>query len=90
MDPMFTILAMLQNSAKMCIRDRFKIAKDMIAPTNDNGEAHPARFENGQVILPDSFASIFHYIQENGFGSSNIDEQAEGEMCIRDRCICVI
>lgn len=62
----------------MIIDPVFKIAKDMIAPTNDNGEAHPARFENGQVILPDSFASIFHYIQENGFGSSNIDEQAEG------------
>jgi alkylation response protein AidB-like acyl-CoA dehydrogenase len=56
----------------------FKIAKEIIAPSNNDGEAQPARFENGEVILPESFARVFHYIQENGFGSSNIDENAEG------------
>ena len=69
-----------KDDVKMIIDPVFNIAKDMIAPANDDGEAQPARFENGQVILPDSFAKTFHYIQENGFGSSNIDEKAEGVM----------
>ena len=69
-----------KDDVKMIIDPVFNIAKDMIAPANDDGEAQPARFENGQVILPESYAKTFHYIQENGFGSSNIDEKAEGVM----------
>lgn len=56
----------------------YKMSKEMIAPTNDDGEAEPARFEDGEVYVPDSFRQIFHYIQESGFGSSNKDESAEG------------
>lgn len=69
-----------KDDIKMIIDPVFKIAKEMIAPANDDGEAQPARFENGKVILPESFAKIFHYIQENGFGSSNFDEKAEGAL----------
>ena len=62
----------------MVIDPVFKIAKEIVAPSNEDGEARPARFENGQVILPESFAKVYRYVQENGFGSSKIDETAEG------------
>lgn len=62
----------------MIIDPVFKMAKEMIAPTNDDGEAQPAHFENGKVTVPPSFKKIFHYVQESGFGTSNIDENAEG------------
>ncbi|MGE5397146.1 MAG: acyl-CoA dehydrogenase [Chitinophagales bacterium] len=55
-----------------------KIGKEVVAPTNDDGEKYPVRFEDGKVFIPPSFHKLFHYIQENGWGTSNIDEEAEG------------
>ncbi|MBO8158719.1 acyl-CoA dehydrogenase [Thermosyntropha sp.] len=62
----------------MIIDPVYKICRDMIAPSNDDGEKEPARYENGKVYVPESFAKNFKYIQENGYGTANIDENAEG------------
>ena len=32
------------------------------------------RFEDGKVIVPPTYPEVFKYIQENGWGSSNIED----------------
>ncbi|MGE5371987.1 MAG: acyl-CoA dehydrogenase [Solirubrobacterales bacterium] len=62
----------------MLIDQVYKIAKEKVAPTNDDGEKYPVYMVDGQAKIPESFKELFHYIQENGWGTSNIDEEAEG------------
>ncbi|MGR6836079.1 acyl-CoA dehydrogenase [Syntrophomonas erecta] len=57
-----------------------KIAAEVIGPTNDDGEITPVYFENGKVHIPESFKRLYKYIQENGWGTSNFDEEAEGTL----------
>jgi alkylation response protein AidB-like acyl-CoA dehydrogenase len=54
-----------------------KMCKEVIEPTNDDGEANPVKFENGKVTLPPSFGPLFHQLQEEGWGTSNIDESED-------------
>lgn len=56
----------------------YKMSADLIAPTNDDGEKTPVYFENGKVHVPPSFRKLYKYIQENGWGAANVDEEAEG------------
>ncbi|MGE5398125.1 MAG: acyl-CoA dehydrogenase [Chitinophagales bacterium] len=62
----------------MSIDQIYRICADMIAPTNEDGEKNPVRFENGKVILPPTFPKLYKYIQENGWATANVDEEAEG------------
>jgi alkylation response protein AidB-like acyl-CoA dehydrogenase len=62
----------------MLIDQVHKMSAEMIAPTNDDGENTPVYFENGQVHVPASFRKLYKYIQENGWGSTNVDKEAEG------------
>ncbi len=52
-----------------------KIAREVMAPTADDGENTPVYFENGKVYIPASFKNLFKYIQENGWGTSNVDDE---------------
>ncbi len=60
-----------------------KISKEMIAPTNDDV---PVRLENGQVYVNPEFRKLFKYVQENGWGTSNIDHHGEGTLPITLVC----
>ncbi|MGE5422572.1 MAG: acyl-CoA dehydrogenase [Ignavibacteriales bacterium] len=60
-----------------------KISKEMIAPTNDDVPVH---FENGKTTLNPAFRKLFKYIQENGWGSSNIDHHGEGCLPLTITC----
>lgn len=51
-----------------------KIAREVMAPTNDDGEKTPVYLDNGQVHVPESFKTLFKYINENGWGTSNVDD----------------
>lgn len=53
-----------------------KIAAEIIAPSNTEGELMPARFEDGRAYGPPSFKTAFKFIQENGWGTSNVYEEA--------------
>ena len=55
-----------------------KIAADVIAPTAEDGDEIGVRYENGQAHIPESFHKVYRYMQDNGWGSSNIDENGEG------------
>lgn len=56
-----------------------KIAREMLAPAADEGEKTPVHFENGKVYVPKPFRNLFKYVQENGWGTSNVEE-GEGSL----------
>ncbi|MDI9467101.1 MAG: acyl-CoA dehydrogenase [Syntrophomonadaceae bacterium] len=56
-----------------------KMAKELIEPTNEDGDKNPVTFENGKVKLPESFGPLYKQLQSEGWGTSNIDE-SEGAM----------
>lgn len=51
-----------------------KMCKEVIEPTNEDGDLNPVKFENGKVRLPASFGPLFKMLQSEGWGTSNIDE----------------
>lgn len=58
----------------------FKVAKEVIAPTNDDGDTLHAVFADGKVTVPDSMKEAYFFIQENGLGSSNKDHNDESAL----------
>jgi len=57
-----------------------KIAAEVIAPTAEDADAIGARWENGQVYLPPSFHGAIRFMHENGWATSNLDDEAEGTL----------
>ncbi len=57
-----------------------KVCREVVAPTNDDGDQMGAVLRDGQVSVPPSFHKAFRYVEENGWGSSNKDVDAEGTL----------
>ncbi len=55
-----------------------KVAAEVIAATAEDSDTIGARWENGQVYLPKSFHTAYRFMQENGWATSNYDQDAEG------------
>jgi len=55
-----------------------KVCKDVVAPTNDDGDNLGTSFHEGKVVVPESFHHAYKFFQENGWGSSNKDVNGEG------------
>jgi alkylation response protein AidB-like acyl-CoA dehydrogenase len=55
------------------LENAMKIAKEAVAPTNDDGDTIHAVYKNGKVTVPESFKKAYWTVQENGLGSSNAD-----------------
>lgn len=55
-----------------------KIAAEVIAPTAEDGETIGARYVDGRAVIPPSFHELYRYMQDNGWGTSNIEHEAEG------------
>ncbi|NLT19815.1 MAG: acyl-CoA dehydrogenase, partial [Syntrophomonadaceae bacterium] len=51
-----------------------KMCKELVEPTNENGNAIGCTFANGKVTTPPTFGPLFHKLQEDGWGTANIDE----------------
>jgi alkylation response protein AidB-like acyl-CoA dehydrogenase len=51
-----------------------KMCKDLVEPTNEDGNANPCSFADGKVTTPPSFGGLFHKLQEDGWGTANIDD----------------
>lgn len=62
------------------LTEAVKVAKDVIAPTNDDNDAIGAVFNNDQVTVPESFKNVYWFVQENGWGSCNVDHHYEGAL----------
>jgi alkylation response protein AidB-like acyl-CoA dehydrogenase len=57
-----------------------RVCKDVVAPTNDDGDTIRAVFKDGNVTVPPSFHNAFKYVADNGWGASNKDKDGEGSM----------
>lgn len=64
----------------MLLEQMNKVARDLVAPSNDDGEKNLPRLEDGRIIGPPSWKEIYKQYQQNGWGTSNIAEDVEGPL----------
>ncbi len=57
-----------------------KVAREVTAPSRDDNELIQAQFNEGKVKVPPSFKEVYWFLNQNGWGGSNEDEEAEGHM----------
>ncbi|MDD5170263.1 MAG: acyl-CoA dehydrogenase [Syntrophales bacterium] len=62
------------------LENALKIAKEVVAPTNDDGDTIHAVYKDGTVTVPESFKKAYRAVQENGLGSSNADHTDPSSM----------
>ncbi len=48
-----------------------KAATEVVAPTCEEADKNGSRFENGHAYMPESCKEPYHFIQQNGFCTSN-------------------
>ncbi len=51
--------------------EAYKLAKEVVAPINKEGDEIGVRYENGVVKVPPEYVKAFKFLQENGWGSAN-------------------
>lgn len=64
----------------MILDQSLKACRDMVAPSNDDGDNIGAVYKNGMVTVPPSFHKAFKFMQDNGWGSSHSDVDGEGTL----------
>lgn len=57
-----------------------KVAREVTAPSRDDNELIQAQFNEGKVTVPPSFKEAYWFLNQNGWGGSNEDEEAEGHL----------
>ncbi|HBQ26125.1 MAG TPA: acyl-CoA dehydrogenase, partial [Syntrophomonas sp.] len=62
-----------KDDVKAFLAPILKMAKEMVEPTNEDGDNNPVKLVDGKVILPKSFGPLYHKLQSEGWGTSNID-----------------
>ncbi|HHW62246.1 MAG TPA: acyl-CoA dehydrogenase [Syntrophomonadaceae bacterium] len=58
----------------------YKIARDVVAPVNEDADKIGAQFIDGKVITPDSFKECYQTIMDAGFGPQIADREVEGRL----------
>lgn len=66
-----------KDDIKSVLAPILKMCKEVIEPTNDDGENNPVTFADGKVTTPTSFGPLFHTLQSEGWGTSNIDNSED-------------
>jgi alkylation response protein AidB-like acyl-CoA dehydrogenase len=56
-----------KGDVEMVLDEALKLAKEQLAPTNHEGDAIGARFEEGRVTLPPSFHPVYQKMCEGGW-----------------------
>lgn len=64
----------------MILDEGLKVAKEVVAPTNIDGDRTGAQLKDGKVITPPSFHKLYRFMQENGYGNSQFDPNEEGKL----------
>jgi len=54
-----------------------KMCKEVVEPTNEDGDKIGCTFANGKVTTPPSFGPLFHKLQQDGWGTANIDDSED-------------
>jgi alkylation response protein AidB-like acyl-CoA dehydrogenase len=60
------------------IDQAFKVMKEVVAPTAE--EEISVYVKDGQAVIPESYVGLYKYMQENGWGTSNVDEENEAAL----------
>ena len=66
-----------KDDVKAFLAPILKMAKEMVEPTNEDGDNNPVKLVDGKVILPKSFGPLYHKLQSEGWGTSNIDNSED-------------
>ncbi|MEA1960811.1 MAG: acyl-CoA dehydrogenase [Bacillota bacterium] len=64
----------------MILNEGLKMAKEVIAPTNDENDTVGAIYEDEKVLVPEGMKKVYWFIQENGWGACNMDHGYEGAL----------
>ncbi|MDD3890444.1 MAG: acyl-CoA dehydrogenase, partial [Syntrophomonadaceae bacterium] len=66
-----------KDDVKAVLGPILKMCKEVIEPTNDENDTHPVTFADGKVTTPPSYGPLFHKLQQEGWGTSNIDNSED-------------
>ncbi|MDQ7092901.1 acyl-CoA dehydrogenase [Desulfosporosinus sp. PR] len=66
-----------RDDVKSVLEPILKMCKIVIEPTNNENETHPVTYADGKVTTPPSYGALFRKLQEEGWGTSNIDESPD-------------
>lgn len=64
----------------MLLDEALKVAKEVVGPTNIDGDRIGAVLKDGKVTLPPSFHKLWKFLQENGYGTSQANPDEEGKL----------
>lgn len=53
------------------LNEVYKLAKEVVAPINKEGDQIGVKFENGKVKVPPAYVKAYKFLQENGWGTAN-------------------
>lgn len=59
-----------QQDLEMVLEEAFKLAAEVLAPTNKEGDRVGVKFEGGKVLMPPSFRDAYNKVCEGGWVSS--------------------
>lgn len=63
---------------EMIIEEAAKLARNSVAPTNEDGDRIGAKYSDGKVTVPDSFRKAFKEVAENGYIGSTANPEFGG------------
>lgn len=66
-----------KDDIKSVLSPILKMCKEVVEASNEDGDSHPVKLENGKVTLPPTFGPLFKQLQTEGWGTSNIDESED-------------
>jgi alkylation response protein AidB-like acyl-CoA dehydrogenase len=67
-----------RDEVEMVVDEALKIAREKIAPTNEDGDDEGARLEDGRVRLPASFRETYKVVAEGGWVGSTCSPEHGG------------
>ncbi len=70
---------LLPEFTKTVFEEAGKLAKEVISPSNKDGDEQGCKLENGVVRTPDSFKRAFEKLREGGWLSLDIEEEFGGQ-----------
>ena len=70
---------LLPEFTKTVFEEAGKLAKEVICPSNKDGDEQGCKLENGVVRTPDSFKLAFEKLREGGWLSLDIEEEFGGQ-----------
>lgn len=61
------------------LEEASRVARDVVSPTNREGDEQGVRLQDGKVVCPESFAGVYEQYMEGGWGSLQYDPEYGGQ-----------